>query len=84
MPQLTGLVMKSVAPFGTNTTLPFGKKGEENPTLQKDDVFFFDLGPLFDGHEGDVGRAFAVGTDPEMHRCCEDVETRVAARQPAR
>ena len=60
--------------FGENTLLPFGKKGLENPMLAENDVFFFDIGPLFDGHEGDVGRSFSIGSDPEMIRCCSDAE----------
>lgn len=61
--------------LGPNSVLPFNARGEENPVLGENDIFFFDLGPIFDGHEGDVGRTFAVGDDPEMLRCCRDVET---------
>jgi len=60
--------------FGENTVLPFGKPGKENPVLGENDIFFFDIGPIFDGHEGDVGRPFVVGNDSEMHRCCSDAE----------
>ena len=60
--------------FGENTLLPFGKIGSD-VLLGENDIFFLDIGPIFDGHEGDVGRAFVLGTDPEMRRCCADVET---------
>jgi Xaa-Pro aminopeptidase len=60
--------------FGENTLLPFGQKGKENLVLSENDIFFFDLGPIFEGHEGDVGRPFALGNDPDMHRCCADAE----------
>jgi Xaa-Pro aminopeptidase len=60
--------------FGRNTLLPFGKKDVENPILQDNDIFFFDIGPIFDGHEGDVGRTFSVGSDPEMAKCARDCE----------
>lgn len=60
--------------FGENTVLPFGQKGHENLTLKENDIFFFDIGPIFDEHEGDVGRPFAVGTDSEMKKCCVDAE----------
>ncbi|MGZ3722163.1 MAG: M24 family metallopeptidase [Bdellovibrionales bacterium] len=60
--------------FGENTILPFAMKGVENPTLKENDIFFFDIGPIWDGHEGDVGRPFTVGHDPEMKKCCEDAE----------
>jgi methionyl aminopeptidase len=61
--------------FGENTLLPFGQKGQENIPLKTNDIFFLDIGPLFDGHEGDVGRTFVVGQDPDMLKCREDVET---------
>ena len=60
--------------FGRNTLLPFGQKDVENPELQENDIFFFDIGPIFDGHEGDVGRAFSIGSDPEMAKCASDCE----------
>ncbi len=59
--------------FGENTLLPFGKIGQD-VVLSNNDIFFVDIGPIFDGHEGDVGRSFTLGTDPEMKRCCLDVE----------
>ncbi len=60
--------------FGKNTLLPFGVLGDESVVLQPNDIFFFDIGPIFNGHEGDVGRAFVIGSDPEMKKCCQDVE----------
>ena len=59
--------------FGENSLLSFGKIGPD-VVLHENDIFFLDLGLVFDGHEGDVGRSFALGTDPEMKRCCADVE----------
>lgn len=58
--------------FGENTLLPFGQQGKENPILKEDDIYFLDIGPIFNGHEGDVGRPFVVGNDIEMKRCCSD------------
>jgi hypothetical protein len=52
--------------------LAFGQRGEENVALAKNDIYFFDIGPIFHGHEGDVGRPFTVGQDPEMAKCCKD------------
>src|SRR5258705_294481 len=37
--------------FGENTLLPFGQKGKDNPVLEENDIFFFDIGPIFAGHE---------------------------------
>lgn len=58
--------------FGENTLLPFGQKGIENPVLKENDIYFLDIGPIFDGHEGDVGRPFFVGNNTEMAKCCRD------------
>ncbi len=60
--------------FGENTLLSFGKPGKESIVLKENDVFFFDIGPIFESHEGDVGRTFSLGSDPEMIRCCADSE----------
>ncbi len=60
--------------FGVNTIQPFNSPGEENVALKENDIFFFDLGPIFEGHEGDVGRAFALGNNPDFRRCCRDAE----------
>jgi Xaa-Pro aminopeptidase len=60
--------------FGPNTLCSFGKKGADNQVLQTNDIYFLDIGPLFDNHEGDVGRTFVVGNDSEMLRCAKDVE----------
>lgn len=59
--------------FGPNTTLPFGKLGEDNPMLRENDIYFLDIGPLFSDHEGDVGRTFFVGNNPLHKKCTEDV-----------
>ncbi len=34
-------------------------------------IFFVDIGPVWDGHEGDAGDTFVVGDDPEMVACAE-------------
>lgn len=60
--------------FGENTVLAFGKTGIPHVKLQENDIFFFDLGPIFDSHEGDVGRTFWIGQNAEMKRCCTDVK----------
>jgi Xaa-Pro aminopeptidase len=50
--------------FGSNTMLPFGKTPDRQHVLQEGDIFFLDIGPVYDGHEGDVGSAFTLGTSP--------------------
>lgn len=60
--------------FGENTLLPFGVPGIKDIPLKDNDIYFLDLGPVFDGHEGDVGRPFVIGKDPDMLKCQQDVE----------
>lgn len=60
--------------FGENTLLPFGVPGQADICLKPNDIFFFDIGPIFSGHEGDVGRPFTIGNDPEMKKCCKAAE----------
>lgn len=49
-----------------NTTKSFRDPSEEGVVLEKNDVFFIDIGPVFDNHEGDYGETFFVGDD-EVH-----------------
>ena len=51
--------------FGPNTMLPFGVIPNAPHVLQPDDIFFLDIGPCYDGHEGDVGRGFTLGHVPQ-------------------
>ncbi|MES2857311.1 MAG: M24 family metallopeptidase [Bdellovibrionota bacterium] len=60
--------------FGENTLMPFGEPGQENLTLKENDIFFLDIGAIFDGHEGDVARPFTVGNDTEMQKCCVEAK----------
>jgi Xaa-Pro aminopeptidase len=47
--------------FGPNTMLPFGQVPDAPHVLGANDIFFLDIGPCYDGHEGDVGRGFVIG-----------------------
>ncbi|THD64121.1 MAG: aminopeptidase P family protein [Phenylobacterium sp.] len=62
---------RNVIRFGPGTTEIFS--GEFNPdyVLQAEDIFFIDLGVVWDGHEGDAGDTFAVGGEPAMAACAE-------------
>ncbi len=60
--------------FGINTLRAFGEPGTPGVVLGENDVFFLDLGPVFERHEGDVGRTYAVGNDPEMIQIVADAE----------
>lgn len=52
--------------FGVNTLKNFGEPSEPDVVLAEDDLFFIDIGPVWQGHEGDAGETFVVGTDPLM------------------
>jgi Xaa-Pro aminopeptidase len=61
--------------FGENTLKTFKQRSDDDPRLQADDIFFIDLGVVWDGHEGDAGATFVVGDDAQKHACA------AAARQ---
>ena len=74
---------KNVVRFGAGTTLTFHDDFQPDYVLQANDIFFVDLGAVFDGHEGDAGDTFVVGDDAEMHACAQAARTlwdEVAAR----
>lgn len=74
---------KSVVRFGAGTVEDFHAPFEPDRALQANDIFFVDLGAVFDGHEGDAGDTFVVGDDPEMADCAAAARTlwhEVAAR----
>ena len=41
-----------------NTVKSFPEKFDEIKTLEPGDLIFFDIGPVFEGHEGDYGETF--------------------------
>lgn len=61
----------SLIRIGANTLKTFRERSAPDTVLGESDIFFVDLGPVFDGHEGDVGDTFVVGNDPTMHACAE-------------
>ncbi|MEW5687383.1 MAG: M24 family metallopeptidase [Pseudomonadota bacterium] len=74
---------RHVIRFGPGTTETFFGDFTPDYVLRPDDIFYVDLGIVWDGHEGDAGDTFSVGGDPEMAACCEAARTlwhEVAAR----
>lgn len=49
--------------IGKNTTKSFKDISEENVYLNEDDIYFVDIGPVLDGHEGDYGKTFMLGNN---------------------
>ncbi len=49
----------------------------------ENDIFFIDMGAVWQGHEGDAGATFTTGTDPDMIACANAAKAlfdRVQAR----
>lgn len=65
---------KSYVRFGPNTVKAFGADSEPGVRLGADDIYFIDVGPVWDGYEGDAGDTFVTGSDPEMKRCAADAK----------
>jgi hypothetical protein len=62
---------RNVIRFGPGTLETF--KGDYQPdyVLKDRDIFFVDLGVVWDGHEGDAGDTFVVGDDAGMMACAQ-------------
>ena len=61
--------------FGPNTLKTF--KEESDPyTLQEEDIFYIDIGPVVDGHEADYGETFTIGSNYD-HKHLADTSQKV-------
>jgi methionyl aminopeptidase len=54
--------------FGVNTLLTYWDKEAPEVVLGDNDIFFIDIGPVWEEWEGDGGNTFVVGKDREMQR----------------
>ena len=61
--------------FGESTVLSFNDPYREHVVLQETDIFYIDIGPVWDGVEGDCGDTFVMGENPEFTRIKADVKT---------
>lgn len=57
--------------FGAGTLTTFRERSDPARVLGSQDIYYVDIGPVWDGHEGDAGDTFVTGDDPEMHACAE-------------
>lgn len=57
--------------IGKNTVCSFRDKSEEGILLKKGDLYFIDIGPVFDGHEADYAKTFCFEGE---NKICQDVE----------
>ena len=56
--------------FGKNTLKTFREPSDPKTILGKNDLFFIDIGPVFNGHEGDYGDTFTTGNNLLMQEGC--------------
>ena len=57
--------------MGHDTLKTFREKPDPNITLQETDIFFIDVGPVFQEHEGDYGQTFTVGNNNQLLHLAE-------------
>lgn len=72
--------------FGANTLKAFNQRSDGDPVLGENDIYFIDMGAVWQGHEGDAGETFTTGNDPQMAACAAAAKTlfeRVQARWQA-
>jgi hypothetical protein len=65
---------KRIVRTGVNSALSF----HANPPdceLKKDDLVYLDLGPVFDEFEGDIGKTYLLGNDPEKQQLLDDLDS---------
>ena len=60
--------------FGTSTILSFNDAYTENVVLKDNDIFYIDIGPVWDGIEGDCGKTFVVGHHPQYEKIVQDIK----------
>lgn len=58
---------KRIVRAGANTVYDY-PHNPPNLTIAKDDILFFDFGPIFEGVEADFGRTYVLGNDPNKHK----------------
>ena len=63
---------KRLVRSGPNTLCTFHEKPPVR-TLQPEDTVYLDMGPVFEEWEADLGRSYALGTDPEKKRLVADL-----------
>lgn len=57
--------------FGPDTQCTWRQPVERHRTLHADDIFVIDIGPVWDGYEGDYGDTFVLGSNADYERCAQ-------------
>lgn len=65
---------RNILRVGQNTVLGYKHRSQNPVYLQENDLVFLDFGPVVDGWEGDLGRTYLMGKDPEKQRLIDDLE----------
>ncbi|PIR23677.1 MAG: (Fe-S)-binding protein [Deltaproteobacteria bacterium CG11_big_fil_rev_8_21_14_0_20_45_16] len=55
-----------------NTALNFSEPSKPNTRLVESDIYYIDIGPVWDDHEGDAGQSFVAGTNERLERLVQD------------
>jgi len=61
--------------FGANTLKTFKERSDGDPRLGENDIYFIDMGAVWQGHEGDAGATFTTGHDPQKIACAAAAKT---------
>jgi len=64
---------KRIVRTGVNSILSFSANPPDL-TIQENDLVYLDLGPVFDEFEGDVGKTYLMGDDPDKARLLQDLD----------
>jgi hypothetical protein len=64
---------KRIVRSGENTLEPYSEN-PPNRVIEKDDILFFDFGPIIEHWEADLGRTYVIGNDPLKHKLKQDIE----------
>lgn len=51
--------------IGPNTVKTFREKSAPETKVQKNDIYFLDIGPVYEGHEADYGQTFTLGQNED-------------------
>ena len=65
---------KRIVRSGLNTLHPY-KENPPNRVIEKDDILFFDFGPIIEHWEADLGRTYVIGNNPLKLKLKQDIET---------
>ncbi|WP_454674357.1 M24 family metallopeptidase [Achromobacter pestifer] len=57
--------------FGADSQSPAVQPTDRSRLLGDNDIFVVDIGPVWDGYEGDYGDTFLTGADADQQRCAQ-------------